>query len=148
MLALEEARRLHHVFIGTEHILLGLLSDGGGLAYRALESVGLSLASARNEVVRGAESAPDLATNFSPPFTSDAKKVLELALTEMLMLGDSKVRTEHLLLGLIRQADNAAIEVMVGCGVDPGEVRRKIIELWRLEASNPEMRDEPGPPGP
>lgn len=135
-----------HVFLGAEHILLGLLSEGDGLACRALESEGLTLALAREEVLRGADSSPDSRTYFSPPFTSDAKRVLELALTEMLMLGDNKVGTEHLLLGLIRQGESAAIEVMEGCGVDPGDVRRKVIELRRLGPSISDMRDEPGPP--
>ena len=135
MLAYEEARLLHHVFIGTEHILLGLLSEGEGLACRALESEGLTLASAREEVLRGAESGPDSRTYFSTPFTSDAKRALELARTEMLQFGDNKVGTEHLLLGLIRQTDSAATEVMESCGVDPGDVRRKVLELRRLESS-------------
>lgn len=147
VLADEEARLLHHVFIGTEHILLALLSEGEGLACRALETEGLTLASARDEVLRGAESSSDSVASGSPPLTRDTQRVLSLALTEMLMLGDKEVGTEHLLLGLIRQADNAATEVMVGCGVDPGAVRRKVIELWRLEASTSEMRDGRRPPG-
>lgn len=133
VLAQEETRLLHHVFIGTEHILLALLSEGEGLACRALESKGLTLASARDEVLRGAEGGPETARQRSPPFTSDAKRALELALSEMLMFDDKEVGTEHVLLGLIRQADNAATEVMVGCGVDPGDVRRKVIELMQAE---------------
>jgi ATP-dependent Clp protease ATP-binding subunit ClpC len=111
VLAQEEARLLNHAFIGTEHILLGLISDGEGVAAQVLEQLEVSLDDVREKVV---ESVGVSATtpNGSPPFTTRAKKVLELSLREALLLGHNYIGTEHLLLGLLREGDGVAAGVL------------------------------------
>ena len=128
MLAQEEARQLGHSFIGTEHILLGLMAEGQGLAFQALRNVGISLAAVREEVAEtiGMAGAPP---SGSPPFTPRAKKVLELSLRESLQLGRSNIDTEDLLLGLLREGEGVAIAVLVRLGVEPGRVRQEVVML-------------------
>ena len=111
VLAQEEARLLNHSFIGTEHILLGLIHEGEGLAAKALESLGISLEAVREKVeetIGPAGSAP----TGSPPFTPRAKKVLELSLREALQLGHNYIGTEHMLLGLVREGEGVAAQVL------------------------------------
>jgi len=111
VLAQEEARRLNHNYIGTEHVLLGLLGEQGGIAFRVLESFGLSLDGARQEVtdmVGAGKKTP----RGHIPFTPRAKKTLELSLREALQLHHSYIGTEHILLGLLREGDGVAAQVM------------------------------------
>ncbi len=128
VLAQEEARLLNHSFIGTEHILLGLIHEGEGLAAKALESLGISLEAVREKVeetIGPAGSAP----TGSPPFTPRAKKVLELSLREALQLGHNYIGTEHMLLGLVREGEGVAAQVLISLGADLSRVRQQVIQL-------------------
>ncbi|MHB8296216.1 MAG: ATP-dependent Clp protease ATP-binding subunit [Acidimicrobiales bacterium] len=128
VLAQEEARLLNHSYIGTEHILLGLIHEGEGVAAKALESLGVSLEAVREKVeetIGPAGSSPA----GSPPFTPRAKKVLELSLREALQLGHNYIGTEHLLLGLVREGEGMAARVLVNLGADLPRVRQQVIQL-------------------
>ena len=128
VLAQEEARMLNHNHIGTEHILLGLIREGGGVAAKAVESLGISLEAVRQqvgEIVGRGQQAP----SGHIPFTPRAKKVLELSLREALQLGHNYIGTEHILLGLIREGDGVAAQVLVKLGADPTRVRQQVIQL-------------------
>src|SRR5256714_5293702 len=130
VLAQEEARMLNHNYIGTEHILLGLIHEGEGVAARALESLGISLDAVRQqveEIIGQGQQAP----SGHIPFTPRAKKVLELSLREALQLGQSYIGTEHILLGLIREGDGVAAQVLVVLGADLNRVRQQVIQLAR-----------------
>jgi hypothetical protein len=127
-LAQEEARILNHAFIGTEHILLALIAEGEGVAAQALEQLDVSLERVRQrveEVVGVSDTEPV----GSPPFTPRAKKVLELALREALQLGHNYIGTEHLLLGLLREGEGVAAQVLVSLGVDLNSVREQVIQV-------------------
>ena len=128
VLAQEEARMLDHNYIGTEHILLGLIGEGEGVAAKALESLGISLEAVRQEVEeiigRGQQAPPGHIA-----FTPRAKKVLELALREAQQLGHNYVGTEHILLGLIREGEGVAAQVLVKLGADLERVRQQVIQL-------------------
>ena len=124
--AQEEARLLNHNFIGTEHILLGLLRENEGLAARVLESLNISLDTVREKVAETIGPA-EVGYNGSPPFTPRAKKVLELALREALQLGHNYIGTEHILLGLVREGQGVAATVLVGLGADLPLVRAQVI---------------------
>jgi Clp amino terminal domain, pathogenicity island component/UvrB/uvrC motif len=129
VLAQDEARMLNHDYIGTEHVLLGLIHEGKGVAAKALESLGISLAAVREQVEetigRGQQEAP----SGHIPFTPRAKKVLELSLREALQLGHNYIGTEHILLGLIREGDGVAAQVLVALGGDLNRVREEVIQL-------------------
>jgi ATP-dependent Clp protease ATP-binding subunit ClpC len=128
VLAQEEARMLNHNYIGTEHLLLGLIHEGEGVAAKALESLGISLDAVREqvEVIIG---QGQLAPPGHIPFTPRAKKVLELADRETRALGHAYVGTEHILLGLIREGDGVAAQVLVQLGADLNRVRQEVIQL-------------------
>jgi len=128
VLAQEEARLLNHSFIGTEHILLGLIHEGEGVAAKALESLGITLEAVREKVEEtiGMSSNPP---SGSPPFTPRAKKVLELSLREALQLGHSYIGTEHMLLGLVREGEGVAAQVLVSLGADLAAVRKQVIDM-------------------
>jgi ATP-dependent Clp protease ATP-binding subunit ClpC len=128
VLAQEEARLLNHSFIGTEHILLGLIHEGEGLAAKALESLGISLEAVREKVEETIGPAGTAPTG-SPPFTPRAKKVLELSLREALQLGHNYIGTEHMLLGLVREGEGVAAQVLVSLGADLSRVRQQVIQL-------------------
>jgi len=128
VLAQEEARLLNHSFIGTEHILLGLIHEGEGVAARALQELDISLEAAR-EKIEESIGLSGTAPAGSPPFTPRAKKVLELALREALQLGHNYIGTEHLLLGLVREGEGVAAQVLVSLGADLGSVRQHVIRL-------------------
>jgi len=128
VLAQEEARLLGHGFIGTEHILLGLIHEGDGVGAKALESVGISLDAVRAAVAEVVGSSGQSSIG-SPPFTPRAKKVLELSLREALQLGHSYIGTEHLLLGLLREGEGVAVTVLVSLGADLSRVRQTVIQL-------------------
>ncbi len=150
VLAQEEARMLNHNYIGTEHILLGLIHEGEGVAAKALESLGISLEAVRQqveEIIGQGQQAP----SGHIPFTPRAKKVLELSLREALQLGHNYIGTEHILLGLIREGDGVAAQVLVKLGADLNRVRQQVIQL--LQGYHSEGRDTvqaelwPGPAG-
>src|ERR1035441_1109006 len=128
VLAQEEARMLNHNYIGTEHVLLGLIHEGDGVAAKALESLGISHEAVRQKVeetIGAAGTAP----SGSPPFTPRAKKVLELSLREALQLGHSYIGTEHMLLGLVREGEGVAAQVLQSLGADLPRVRQQVIQL-------------------
>src|SRR4051812_3736176 len=128
VLAQEEARLLNHNYIGTEHILLGLIHEGEGVAAKALESLGISLEAVRaqvEEIIGHGGSSP----SGHIPFTPRAKKVLELSLREALQLGHNYIGTEHILLGLIREGEGVAAQVLVKLGADLSRVRQQVIQL-------------------
>ena len=128
VLAQEEARMLNHNYIGTEHILLGLIHEGEGVAAKSLESLGVSLESVRSqveEIIGQGQQAP----SGHIPFTPRAKKVLELSLREALQLGHNYIGTEHILLGLIREGEGVAAQVLVKLGADLNRVRQQVIQL-------------------
>ncbi|NBV73629.1 MAG: ATP-dependent Clp protease ATP-binding subunit [Actinobacteria bacterium] len=128
VLAQEEARLLNHSYIGTEHILLGLIHEGEGVAAKALESLSISLEAVRSqveEIIGQGGSSP----SGHIPFTPRAKKVLELSLREALQLGHNYIGTEHILLGLIREGEGVAAQVLVKLGADLSRVRQQVIQL-------------------
>ncbi|MGA1610230.1 MAG: ATP-dependent Clp protease ATP-binding subunit [Candidatus Nanopelagicaceae bacterium] len=128
VLAQEEARMLNHNYIGTEHILLGLIKEGEGVAAKGLEALGISLDGVRSqveEIIGQGQQAP----SGHIPFTPRAKKVLELSLREALQLGHNYIGTEHILLGLIREGDGVAAQVLVKLGADLNRVRQQVIQL-------------------
>jgi len=128
VLAQEEARMLNHNYIGTEHILLGLVREGEGVAAKSLESLGISLEAVRQqveEIIGQGQQAP----SGHIPFTPRAKKVLELSLREALQLGHNYIGTEHILLGLIREGEGVAAQVLVKLGADLNRVRQQVIQL-------------------
>src|SRR5271155_5804246 len=128
VLAQEEARLLNHSFIGTEHILLGLIHEGEGVAAKALESLGISLEAVREKVEETIGSA-GRPLGAPPPFTPRAKKVLVLSLREALQLGHSYIGTEHMLLGLVREGDGVAAQVLSDLGADMARVRTQVIQM-------------------
>ncbi len=128
VLAQEEARLLNHNYIGTEHILLGLIHEGEGVAARALESMGINLESVRSQVVEIIGQGSQ-APSGHIPFTPRAKKVLELSLREALQLGHNYIGTEHILLGLIREGEGVAAQVLVKLGAELTKVRQTVIQL-------------------
>jgi ATP-dependent Clp protease ATP-binding subunit ClpC len=130
VLAQDEARLLNHDYLGTEHLLLGLIreGEGEGVAVRALESLGISLEAVRaqvQEIIGQGQSAP----TSQIPFTLRAKKVLELSFREALQLNHDYLGTEHLLLGLIREGEGVAAQVLMQLGADLSRVRQRVIEL-------------------
>ncbi|MEC9088776.1 MAG: ATP-dependent Clp protease ATP-binding subunit, partial [Actinomycetota bacterium] len=144
VLAQEEARLLNHNYIGTEHILLGLIHEGEGVAAKALESLGISLEAVRSqveEIIGQGGSSP----SGHIPFTPRAKKVLELSLREALQLGHNYIGTEHILLGLIREGEGVAAQVLVKLGADLSRVRQQVIQLLSgYSGSNSGEGSEPG----
>jgi ATP-dependent Clp protease ATP-binding subunit ClpC len=128
VLAQEEARMLNHNYIGTEHILLGLIHEGEGVAAKALETLGISLEAVRQqveEIIGQGQQAPSGHIAFTPR----AKKVLELSLREALQLGHNYIGTEHILLGLIREGEGVAAQVLVRLGADLDRVRQQVIQV-------------------
>jgi ATP-dependent Clp protease ATP-binding subunit ClpC len=144
VLAQEEARMLNHEYIGTEHILLGLVREDGGVAAQALESLGITEEAARRqveEIVGRGQTGP---ARGHLPFTPRGKKVLQLSLREAIALGHGYVGTEHILLGLIREDEDededVAARVLNGLGVDPNRIRQQVIQL----VSARQVREQPG----
>jgi ATP-dependent Clp protease ATP-binding subunit ClpC len=128
VLAQEEARLLNHNYVGTEHILLGLIREGEGVAAKALESLGISLETVRQQVEKmiGRGQQPP---SGHVPFTPRAKKVLELSLREAQALGHNYIGTEHILLGLIREGGGVAAQVLVKLGADLNRARQQVVQL-------------------
>src|ERR671933_216922 len=128
VLAQEEARHFNHNYIGTEHLLLGLLREDEGVAARALSSLNVTLDEVR-EQVESIVGYGEEGTGGQAPFTPRSKKVLELALREALQLGHNYIGTEHILLGLIREGEGVAAQVLVKLGADLNRVRQQVIQL-------------------
>jgi ATP-dependent Clp protease ATP-binding subunit ClpC len=130
VLAQEEARMLNHGYIGTEHLLLGLIHEGEGVAAKTLRAMGINLDAVRKEVqeIIGRGQEPPAG---HIPFTPRAKKVLELSLRESTQLGHNYIGTEHILLGLVREGEGVAAEVLVKLGADLRRVRQQVIQLLR-----------------
>ena len=148
VLAQEEARTLRHGFIGTEHILLALIAEGDGVAAKALDELGVTLDEATALVKgRSGANATDNVAGGSPPFTPKAKKVLELSLREAVQLGHNYIGTEHLLLGVIRQDDSIAAEVLLALGADAESVRRKVMNLISRYGSRESSAETRSPDG-
>jgi ATP-dependent Clp protease ATP-binding subunit ClpA len=148
VLAQEEARMLNHGYIGTEHILLGLIHEADGVAAKALESLSISLEVVRREVelIIGQGKEPP---RGHIPFTPRAKKVLEFSLREALVLGHNYIGTEHIVLGLIREGEGVAAQVLVKLGGDLETVRQRVIDVLEQEPPGPsEGRRSPSLPEP
>ncbi|HEX9780411.1 MAG TPA: ATP-dependent Clp protease ATP-binding subunit [bacterium] len=135
LLAKEEAKRFNHDYIGTEHILLGLIREGEGVAAAVLQKLGLSPEKIRLEVEKLVQSGPSTLVSGDIPFTPKAKKVIELAMEEARSLGHNYIGTEHLLLGLIREGEGVASQVLMNLGLDLNRVRNEVITL--LGSSSP-----------
>jgi ATP-dependent Clp protease ATP-binding subunit ClpC len=130
VLSQEEARLLNHSFIGTEHFLLGLLHEGEGIGAKVLAEAGVTLEAVREKVEEtigssGTSPVPN------PPYTPRSKRILELALREALSLGNNWIGTEHLLLGLIREGEGVAAQVLVSLGVDLATLRGSVLRLMK-----------------
>jgi ATP-dependent Clp protease ATP-binding subunit ClpC len=142
VLAQEEARMLNHSYVGTEHMLLGLVHEGQGVAAEALESLGISLEVVREQVEEIAGRGPQ-APSGHIPFTPRAKQVLELSLREARQLGHSYIGTEHLLLALIREGQGVAAQVLVGLGATLPRTRQQVIQLLHgVPGSEPSLSGE------
>jgi len=144
VLAQEEARVLHHNYIGTEHILLGLLREREGVAARVLERIGISAEAVREKVASIIGEGGDVPTGHIP-FTPRAKKVLELSLREALQLGHNYIGTEHILLGLVREGEGVAAQVLVNLGAELSWVRQAVVNELRRMDPRTEIRAM-GPP--
>ncbi len=129
LLAKQEAKRFNHDYIGTEHVLLGLLREGEGVAAAVLQSLGMNLNNIRLEVEKLVQIGPTTVVSGDLPFTPKAKKVMELAMEEARMLGHNYIGTEHLLLGLIREGEGVASQVFMNMGLDLEKVREEVIKL-------------------
>ncbi len=129
LLAKQEAKRFNHDYIGTEHILLGLLREGEGVAAAVLQSLGMNLNNIRLEVEKLVQVGPATVVSGDLPFTPKAKKVMELAMEEARTLGHNYIGTEHLLLGLIREGEGVASQVFMNMGLDLEKVREEVIKL-------------------
>src|ERR1700675_2927848 len=142
VLAQDEARALKHNYIGTEHILLGLLREEEGLAARVLESLDITVEEVRAQVARIVGQGDEV-TSGQIPFTPRAKKVLELALREALSLGHNYIGTEHILLGLVRENEGVAARILLDFDADAEKIRNEIIRML----SGPGRRQQGGPAG-
>lgn len=138
VLAADEARKLNHNYLGTEHLLLGLIGESEGIAAKALESLGVSPQETRAEIesiIGTGHSAP----LGQPPFTPRARRVLELSFKEALQLGHNYIGTEHILLGLVREGEGVAAQVLLKLGLQPGTIRSAVLKL--LTDSGVEVRE-------
>ncbi len=144
LLAKQEAKRFNHDYIGTEHILLGLLREGEGVAAAVLQSLGMNLNNIRLEVEKLVQVGPTTVVTGDLPFTPKAKKVMELAMEEARTLGHNYIGTEHLLLGLIREGEGVASQVFMNMGLDLEKVREEVIKL--LGSTTPGMQFGPSTP--
>ena len=139
LLAKEEAKRFNHDYIGTEHILLGLVREGEGVAAAVLASFGLSPDKIRLEVEKLVQPGPTTVVSGDLPFTPKAKKVIELAMEEARALGHNYIGTEHLLLGLIREGEGVASQVLMNLGLELEKVREEVMNLLGSEIPGYEM---------
>ncbi len=144
LLAKQEAKRFNHDYIGTEHVLLGLLREGEGVAAAVLQSLGMNLNNIRLEVEKLVQIGPTTVVTGDLPFTPKAKKVMELAMEEARTLGHNYIGTEHLLLGLIREGEGVASQVFANMGLDLEKVREEVIKL--LGSTTPGVQFGSQPP--
>jgi ATP-dependent Clp protease ATP-binding subunit ClpC len=144
--AQDEARALGHDYIGTEHLLLGLIHEGGSMAAKTLESLGISAEGLREQVVTLVGTGQHTVTAHIP-FTPQAKQVLRLALSEALRFGHNYIGTEHVLLGLIQEKDGVAARVLADAGADLPRVRAEVVRLLAQYQSRPGP-DADASPGP
>lgn len=150
LLAKQEAKRFNHDYIGTEHILLGLLREGEGVAAAVLQSLGMNLNNIRLEVEKLVQVGPTTVVSGDLPFTPKAKKVMELAMEEARTLGHNYIGTEHLLLGLIREGEGVASQVFMNMGLDLEKVREEVIKLLGSTTPGSQFSQgatQPGPAG-
>ena len=147
ILAKEEAKRFNHDYIGTEHILLGLIKEGESVAAAVLQNLGLSLDTIRLEVEKLVQFGPSTIVSGDIPFTPKAKKVIELAMDEARRLGHNYIGTEHLLLGLIKEGEGVASHVLMNVGLDLNKVRSEVIKLLGSSAPSHEGGGFPSGPG-
>lgn len=147
VLAQQEALGLNHNYIGSEHLLLGLIVEGEGVAASVLTSSGLTADGVRRQVVEVIGRGPHVVT-VRPPFTPRAKKVLELSLSEALMLSHNYIGTEHLLLGLIREGEGVGAQLLVRHGASLAQTRQRVLELLRGPAPAPAPRPAVSAPAP
>ena len=145
VLAQEEARLLNHSYIGTEHLLLGLVRESEGVAAKALTSLGIELDAVREHVEEIVGRGSQGPSSGHIPFTPRAKKVLELSLREALQLGHNYIGTEHILLGMIREGEGVAAQVLVQLGADLSRVRQVVVQLLRGSGSVTEVTVAAGP---
>ena len=134
-LARKEAQRFNHDFIGTEHVLLGLIQEGSGVAANVLKNLGVETEKIRREIEKNVQSGPSMVTMGQLPFTPRAKKVLELSMEEAQELGHNYIGTEHLLLGLIRENDGVAAQVLLDLNLKLEDVREAVLELLGADSS-------------
>ena len=135
ILAREEAERYRHEYLGTEHILLGLLKDGGGFAIAVLQKLGIDPKQLRVELERNLPKSVDTPVEGDIPFTPKAKKVLEYAVEEARLMGHNYIGTEHLLLGIVREKDGLAAKVLSSLGINLQETREQTVNLLREPVS-------------
>jgi len=136
--ARQEAQRFNHEYIGTEHILLGLVKEGSGVAANVLHNLDVDLKKIRLEVEKLVQSGPELVTKGNLPFTPRAKKVLEYSLEEARNLGHNYIGTEHLLLGLLREHEGVAAHVLMNLGLKLEDVRQEVLNLLGAEGETGE----------
>ena len=139
-LARQEAQRFNHEYLGTEHILLGLVQEGSGVAANVLKNMGIDLNKIRMEVEKIVKTGPSMVTMGQLPFTPRAKKVLELSMEEAGNLGHNYIGTEHLLLGLIKENEGIAAQVMLNLGIKLEDVREEVLDF--LGADSPDEEDD------
>ena len=144
-LANHEAQRLNHEYIGTEHILLGLVKEGSGVASTVLKNLGIDLRKIKLEVEKLIQSGPDMVTMGKMPQTPRAKKVIENAIVEARNLNHNWVGTEHLLLGLLDEFDGLAGNVLRSFGIGPGAVRQSVIDLYANQDMPSRIKESPPP---
>ena len=150
-LARQEAQRFNHEYLGTEHVLLGLVQEGSGVAANVLKNMAIDLSKIRNEVEKIVKTGPSMVTMGQLPFTPRAKKVLELSMEEASNLGHNYIGTEHLLLGLIKENEGIAAQVLLNLGVKLEDVREEVLEFLGAETTEEDEDDSPisegGSPG-
>lgn len=144
VLAQEEARTLQHDYIGTEHLLLGLIHERDGIGAQVLQDIGVTLPRLRSDIIAiiGRGAARESASHI--PFTPRAKKVLELSLREALQLGHNYIGTEHILLGLLHENEGIAAQVLLGCGAEIEDLRNRIAARPGAETDAPDENDPTG----
>ena len=140
-LARQEAQRFNHEYLGTEHILLGLVQEGSGVAANVLKNMGIDLTKIRMEVEKIVKTGPSMVTMGQLPFTPRAKKVLELSMEEAGSLGHNYIGTEHLLLGLIKENEGIAAQVLLNLGVKLQDVRDEVLDFLGADTDQDEDDD-------
>src|SRR5712672_4025217 len=143
-LANQEAQRFNHEYVGTEHVLLGLIKEGSGVAANVLRNLDVDLRKIRNEVEKIVQAGPEMVTMGKLPQTPRAKKVIEYAIEEARNLNHNYVATEHLLLGLLREQEGVAAQVLMNLGLKLEEVREEVLNLLGagVESEEPQAQEK------